>query len=215
MSHLNISILAFSTNFCPIKTDLSGNTVWPQASDFQKLAKLAIFGILKLSFVHSKCNHSSLRSQCWMRPFLWFSNTVRVIWLLSFFSCVPNCRIIQHHEKPYQSYCMAAKRIVQGEELTITYTNLLMPTFMRRQKLKENWYFDCACIRLVFFLTLFSFDSNLANVLQVRGSNRIWNLCLCHQVWQQMRKQVITSKKFQHYPQCFKITEKVSFNNVS
>ena len=30
-------ILAFSTNFCPIKTDLSGNTVWPQASGFQKL----------------------------------------------------------------------------------------------------------------------------------------------------------------------------------
>ena len=87
---------------------------------------------------------------------------------------------------------MAAKRIVQGEELTITYTNLLMPTFMRRQKLKENWYFDCACIRLVFFLTLFTFDSNLANVLQVRGSKRIWNLCLCHQVCQQMRKQVIT-----------------------
>ena len=23
--------LAFSTNFCPIKSDLSGNTVWPQA----------------------------------------------------------------------------------------------------------------------------------------------------------------------------------------
>ena len=72
----HILILAFSTNFCPIKTDLSGNTVWPQASDFQKLAKLAIFGILKLSFVHSKCNHSSLRSQCWMRHFLRFSSTV-------------------------------------------------------------------------------------------------------------------------------------------
>ena len=27
MSHLNFGILAFSTNFCPIKTDLSGNTV--------------------------------------------------------------------------------------------------------------------------------------------------------------------------------------------
>ena len=30
MSHLNFSILAFSTNFCPCKIDLSGNTVWPQ-----------------------------------------------------------------------------------------------------------------------------------------------------------------------------------------
>ena len=30
------------TIFCPIEIDLSGNTIWPQASDFQKLAKLAI-----------------------------------------------------------------------------------------------------------------------------------------------------------------------------
>ena len=34
------SILAFSTKFCPIKIDLSGNTVWPQAPGFQKLAKI-------------------------------------------------------------------------------------------------------------------------------------------------------------------------------
>ena len=32
-----------STNFCLIKTDLSGNTVWPQASGFQKLAKMDHF----------------------------------------------------------------------------------------------------------------------------------------------------------------------------
>ena len=37
------SILAFSTNFCPINIDLSGNTVWPQALRFWKLAKLSIF----------------------------------------------------------------------------------------------------------------------------------------------------------------------------
>ena len=46
MSHMNFSILAFSTNFWPIKTDMSGNSVWPQALGFQKLAKLSIFGIL-------------------------------------------------------------------------------------------------------------------------------------------------------------------------
>ena len=40
---LIFGILAFSTNFCPIKTDLSGNTVRPQASDFQKLAKMDHF----------------------------------------------------------------------------------------------------------------------------------------------------------------------------
>ena len=34
MSHFNFDILALSTNFCPIKTELSGNTVWPQALGF-------------------------------------------------------------------------------------------------------------------------------------------------------------------------------------
>ena len=43
ISHLNFSILAFSKKFWPIKTDLSGNTVWPQASGFQKLAKMDHF----------------------------------------------------------------------------------------------------------------------------------------------------------------------------
>ena len=41
MSNLSFSTLAFSTIFCPI--DLSGNTVWLQASGFQKLAKWTIF----------------------------------------------------------------------------------------------------------------------------------------------------------------------------
>ena len=40
-----VLILAFSTNFCSIKSDLSGSAVWPQASAFEKLAKLTIFGI--------------------------------------------------------------------------------------------------------------------------------------------------------------------------
>ena len=33
-----------STNFVLLKAILSDNTVWPQASGFQKLAKLTIFG---------------------------------------------------------------------------------------------------------------------------------------------------------------------------
>ena len=37
MSHLNFSILAFSTNLGPSKIDLSSNTAWLQASRFQKL----------------------------------------------------------------------------------------------------------------------------------------------------------------------------------
>ena len=31
--------MAFSTNFCPIKSDMSGNTVWPQALGFQNFTK--------------------------------------------------------------------------------------------------------------------------------------------------------------------------------
>ena len=33
-------------NFCPIKIDLSGNTVWPQASRFKKLSIFGIFNRL-------------------------------------------------------------------------------------------------------------------------------------------------------------------------
>ena len=40
---LNVSISAFFTNYCPIKIDLSGNTVRPQPSGFQKLAKIDHF----------------------------------------------------------------------------------------------------------------------------------------------------------------------------
>ena len=40
LSHLSFSILTFSTNFCPIKIDQSGNAVWSIASDFQKLVKI-------------------------------------------------------------------------------------------------------------------------------------------------------------------------------
>ena len=43
-SKCRIWIFAYSANFCPIKTGLSGNTVWPQASGFQKLANLEHFG---------------------------------------------------------------------------------------------------------------------------------------------------------------------------
>ena len=56
-------------HFFPIKSDLSGNTVC-KLQAFKDLTKLTIFGIFH------QCKRSSLRSQCWMRLFLWFSNTV-------------------------------------------------------------------------------------------------------------------------------------------
>ena len=79
MSHLNFSIPAFSTNLCPFKSDLSGNTVWLQASGFPKVAKVAKidnFGHFWWTFVHSNCKRSSLRLHCWMRLLGPFSNTV-------------------------------------------------------------------------------------------------------------------------------------------
>ena len=39
------SILASLTNFCLIKSSLSGNNDWPSASSFQKLFKVITFGI--------------------------------------------------------------------------------------------------------------------------------------------------------------------------
>ena len=79
ISHLSFSILAFSTNICPIKIDLSGTTVWPQVSSLKKVVKIDYFWLFWWTFVHSKCKRSSLRSQCWMRPFRWFSNTVIIL----------------------------------------------------------------------------------------------------------------------------------------
>ena len=47
------------------KSGKSGNTDWPQASDFQKLAKMDYFcPFFVWTFVLSKCKRSSLRSQC-------------------------------------------------------------------------------------------------------------------------------------------------------
>ena len=56
MSHLNFLILSFSTNFCPIKSDLAGNTVCPQALGFQKLAKFNIFGVFSELFSSQNVN---------------------------------------------------------------------------------------------------------------------------------------------------------------
>ena len=79
--------LAFSANFCRIKINLSGNTVWPQASGFQNWPFLTFL----MNFC--PCKRSSLRSHCWMRLFLWFSNTVDLsalpdnLWKIVFFRC--------------------------------------------------------------------------------------------------------------------------------
>ena len=44
----NFLILAFSSNFCPIKTDLSGNNVDRKLQIFKNSPKWTIFGIFNL-----------------------------------------------------------------------------------------------------------------------------------------------------------------------
>ena len=64
-----------------------------------KLSKMSHLNFLIVSYW--KCNRSSLRSQCWMRLFLWFSNTVSrhlsngqkhfSCWKQYPFSCIHTC----------------------------------------------------------------------------------------------------------------------------
>ena len=52
MSDLKLEILGSFINFCPIKSDLSGYTVWPQASSFQKKPRKNDFGIFHQFLVY-------------------------------------------------------------------------------------------------------------------------------------------------------------------
>ena len=51
-NHLKCPIWKFGIflNFCPIQTNLSGNTVWLQASGYQKVAKMDYFLALLFNF---------------------------------------------------------------------------------------------------------------------------------------------------------------------
>ena len=90
MSHLSFSILEFSIIFCLIKIDLSGNSVWLQTSGFQKLIKMNHIWHFQSTFVYAKCKRSLLHSQCWIRLFLWFSNTLSVCYVYSYLKIPPD-----------------------------------------------------------------------------------------------------------------------------
>ena len=104
MSHLNFWILAFSTNFCPIKSDLSGNTVWPQ-----------VF-------------------QCWMRLFLWFSNTMCIAERtqtfyealnncsrVSFFTIVHHCVLTQFSLQNYEGNLITTFPKLPEEQMQVSF----------------------------------------------------------------------------------------------
>ena len=61
---------------CLLLVNSRRHSVWksPKMSHFSFFTKMDHFWHFQWTFVHSKCKRSSLRSQCWMRLFLWFSN---------------------------------------------------------------------------------------------------------------------------------------------
>ncbi|KAG7357518.1 SET methyltransferase domain containing protein [Nitzschia inconspicua] len=64
-------------------------------------------------------------------------------------SCTPNCLlryVFGKHRSPYMQV-VAARDIQQGEELTHSYTELVVPTNSRRAKLKSLYGFNCQCPR--------------------------------------------------------------------
>ena len=71
----HIWVFKISTNFCLIRIDLSvsGNTFLTASCRFSKTRQNGPF---LATFDHLKWRRNSLRSQYWMRLFLWFSNIV-------------------------------------------------------------------------------------------------------------------------------------------
>ncbi|XP_043274436.1 SET domain-containing protein SmydA-8-like [Venturia canescens] len=59
--------------------------------------------------------------------------------------CTPNTR--HHFDRRQYLYTRAAFPIKKGEELTMTYTDLIWDTGMRKQYLKMSKHFDCYCER--------------------------------------------------------------------
>ena len=112
MSYLNFSILAFSTNFCRIESDLSGNTVWPQISDLKNSSKLDHLWHFWWTFVHSKCKRSSLRSQWWTIKYL-LVQSLRASWFFN--ECLfPDDFLLKWriHATPFCKVCAVLLHIV-------------------------------------------------------------------------------------------------------
>ena len=60
-------------------------------------------------------------------------------------SCSPNTQCL--HQPHYGIAISSTKPITKGEEITITYTNLLGSSVARRSDIQKNWFFDCQCAR--------------------------------------------------------------------
>uniref|UniRef100_A0A0K2TP07 SET domain-containing protein n=2 Tax=Lepeophtheirus salmonis TaxID=72036 RepID=A0A0K2TP07_LEPSM len=60
--------------------------------------------------------------------------------------CVCNARY-QIHPKNMKMYVRARGFIKKGEEISVQYLSALYGNFIRRRKIREDWYFDCVCSR--------------------------------------------------------------------
>ena len=60
-------------------------------------------------------------------------------------SCAPNTQTL--HQPHYGIAISSTKAITRGEEITITYTDLLGSSVARKKDIQENWFFQCQCQR--------------------------------------------------------------------
>ena len=128
---LEFFILTFSTHFCPIVIDLSGNTVWP----------CSVWAFL----YHSKCKRSSLRSQCWMWLILWLSNTVhqytyvmQILIGMKLKQNSPNSKKITLLNNPCYC-CQHCTKELEWNQNSVIFLSDFIATFPLLPSIFENW----------------------------------------------------------------------------
>ena len=98
-------------------------------------------------------------------------------------SCQPNCVAVFNGTK---LMIRVTENIQPGEELTISYTELLAPSFKRKEELRKQYFFDCCCIRcssakeedgLLLSMKCFNSSCN-GTVLLLQGILTLWFRCM-------------------------------------
>ncbi|XP_018589847.1 histone-lysine N-methyltransferase SMYD1a isoform X1 [Scleropages formosus] len=131
--------------------ELKGNVhnfldYWPHSSQQHEVDRVShIFGVIK-------CNAFTLSDQRGLQAV-----GVGLFPNLSLVNhnCLPNCTVILNHgsqtalnplfHTQSRIELRAQERISQGEELTVSYVDLLNVSTDRQQLLKQQYFFDCTC----------------------------------------------------------------------
>ena len=78
-------------------------------------------------------------------------------------SCCNNAKhVVKRVKNKYEIWLYSQKEITKGQEITITYINLLRAPRERRANLMSQWFFDCQCDRCLNPLPI---DHDLATVI--------------------------------------------------